>query len=104
MKARLMYLANTVIAPLLFCAFTVWFAKHDAQTILPPEKRSEFILTIFEYQLGGIFTLQYIALRRIKNPEKFLKFGKIVGFTTFVPLLVLFYLSWYLQFWPGPYR
>ena len=104
MKARHVSFTSTVIFPLAFAVLTGWSAWHNAHTILPQEKRLDFVISILSFQFGSILVLEYFLFRYKKDPGDLTKHIKISGFFVCFPLFLLIVLGWYLQFWPGPYR
>ena len=87
-----------------FVIVTALLGWHDAQSILPPAKRIDFAMSVTSIQLGIILGSIYSHFKNRKNPKRLSRSPSLSSAISIFPFALLFMLSWYLDFWPGPYR
>ena len=104
MKKKIFYYALPAFSTLLIVGVTVGFGWHDAQSILPPAKRFDFVMSLAVIQLFWILMHSVFALLNKRNPERSIQTIQVFKILVALPSFFVLVLSWYLQFWPGPYR
>ena len=104
MKKNILYYALAALLTIFIVGVTGVFGWHDAQSILPPAKRFDFVMSIAVIQLVWILFHNVFAFLNKKDPEKSIQSIRVYQIALILPLILVLGLSWYLQFWPGPYR
>ena len=61
-------------------------------------------MSIAVIQLVWILFHNVFAFLNKKDPEKSIQSIRVYQIALILPLILVLGLSWYLQFWPGPYR
>ena len=104
MKKNILYYALAALLTIFIVGVTGVFGWHDAQSILPPAKRFDFVMSIAVIQLVWILFHNVFAFLNKKDPEKSIQSIRVYQIALILPLILVLGLSWYLQIWPGPYR
>ena len=104
MKKKFLYYALAAFTSVFIIGVTGVFGWHDAQSILPPAKRFDFVMSLMGIQLFWIFMHNVFAFLNKRNPERSIQTIRAFKILVALPSFLVLGLSWYLQFWPGPYR
>lgn len=104
MKKKLLYYALAAFTTIFIVGVTGVFGWHDAQSILPPAKRFEFVMSLTVLQLVWILFHNVFAFLNKKNPERSIQTIRAFKILAALPSILVLGLNWYLNFWPGPYR
>ena len=104
LKKKLLYYALAACTTIFIVGVTGLFGWHDAQSILAPSKRFDFVMSLTVIQLVWIMFHNVFAFLNKKNPERSIQTIRVFKILVALPSLLVLGLSWYLQFWPGSYR